>query len=174
MKLLDLITEQKNTYGCAMLYFDFPKINDIHNLIDNEHIYNDEEGYGLEKEPHVTLLYGLHDVVGDDLIRNVLNKFTFGNIKIHTPSLFNNEKYDVLKFDVDGDKLHDCNGHLKKYPHTSDYPDYHPHLTVGYLKKGFGQKYVDKLGSLNFDLQPKYAVYSKSTGEKVKIPIKFV
>ena len=49
------------------------------------------------------------------------------------------------QFDVKGDNLHDANEELKKYPFTSDYPDYHPHLTIGYLKPNKGKKYVDIL-----------------------------
>ena len=47
------------SYGCAMLYFDFPKMDELHKSIDEDDIYS-EDGHGLETEPHCTLLYGLH------------------------------------------------------------------------------------------------------------------
>ena len=52
-------------YGCAMLYFDFPKMSEIHDQIDPSDIYEDDKDktYGLEDEPHCTLLYGLHKEV---------------------------------------------------------------------------------------------------------------
>ena len=49
-------TEYK--YGCVMLYFKFPKMEELHNSIDSSD-YEDEDS--LEDEPHCTLLYGLHD-----------------------------------------------------------------------------------------------------------------
>jgi hypothetical protein len=30
---------------------------------------------------------------------------------------------------------------LKKFPFTSDYPDYHPHITLAFVKPGKGKKY---------------------------------
>lgn len=174
MKLLELITEQKIKYGCVMLHFDFPEINDIHKLINNEHIYDDEEGYGLENEPHVTLLYGLHDNVSNEHIHHALKNLKFDKCELHNPSLFNNEKYDVLKFDVNGNSLFKANKILTNFPHTTDYPDYHPHLTIGYLQKGMGQKYVDKIKNKPFTLTPKHMVYSKPNGDKIKFPINLI
>ena len=74
----------------------------------------------------------------------------------------------MLKFDVDGDGLHECNSDLRKYPHTNDFPDYHPHLTIGYIKKGKGQKYVDKFKKLTYILIPQHIVYSKIDGNKTE------
>jgi len=65
-------------YGCVMLYFGFSQINKIHDAINPDHLYTEDEDrtYGLEDEPHCTLLYGLHkEVTVDDikdLVRNML------------------------------------------------------------------------------------------------------
>lgn len=174
----DFITEKKQTYsyGCVMLYFNFPEINKIHDAINPDHLYTEDadQSYGVENEPHTTLLYGLHDTVSLDEVSSVLDKYTYYTCKIHSPSLFENEKYDVLKFDVTGDNLHETNADLKEFPFTSDYPDYHPHLTVAYLKPGMGKKYVDMLNTAKankFQLAPQYAVYSEANGTKTKISI---
>ena len=45
MKLINVLTEatgRKYEYGCAMLYFDFPQINEIHDLIESDDIYTEE------------------------------------------------------------------------------------------------------------------------------------
>lgn len=178
MKLInlikELITEKKNdTYGCAMLYFYFPEINKIQDDINPNDVY-EEEGdrtYGFEDEPHTTLLFGLHQEVTPDEIKDVLDQFTFGPCIISNASLFENEKYDVLKFDVSGDNLHDVNSALKKFPHTNSFPNYHPHLTIGYLKPGTGKRYVKMLKGYKYELQPQYAVYSSPDGTKTKIKI---
>ena len=179
IKLKNLINENSSStysYGCGMLYFDFPEIEQIHNLISPSDLYieDGDSTYGLEDEPHTTLLYGLHDEVSPISIDKTLGKFTYGNCKIHTPSLFKNEKYDVLKFDVSGDNLHQTNTELKKFPHTSSYPNYHPHLTIAYIKAGEGNKYVNMLnksGMNEFSLTPQYGIYSTSNGKKHRIEI---
>lgn len=175
-KLMNL-RENKQTYdyGCAMLYFSFPEINKIHDAINPEHIYVEEEGaFGLESEPHCTLLFGLHDdEVSVDEIENVLDQFTYYTCKLHNPSLFENEKYDVLKFDVTGDNLPETNEKLKQFPFTTDYPDYHPHMTIAYLKPGEGKQYVEMLKkSDDFWVAPTHAIYSQPDGTKNKITIK--
>jgi 2'-5' RNA ligase len=176
IKLSDLLKEEKQTYdyGCVMLYFNFPEMEKIHTLIDPVDIYTEEgdRSYGLEDEPHTTLLYGLHEGVSDQDIKNVLGKFEFGPCIIQNASTFNNEKYDVLKFDVKGDNLHEANEELKKYPYTSNFPDYHPHMTIAYLKPGKAKKYIAQLSGQEFELIPTHAVYSKPNGDQVKLIIK--
>jgi hypothetical protein len=177
MKLINVLTEatgRKYEYGCAMLYFDFPQINEIHDLIDSDDIYTEEGDttFGLEKEPHTTLLFGLHDGVTTDDISKVLTGFKYGNCNIKSASLFENEKYDVLKFDVDGENLHETNAKLRKFPHTNNFPDYHPHMTIAYIKPGMGKKYVDLLKGKSFQLLPQHAVYSKPDGSQDTLKIR--
>lgn len=174
MSILNEVKNQTYNYGCVMAYFNFPEIEYLHKLIDPNHIYTEDGGdsYGLETEPHTTLLYGLHDGVLINDVSEVLNKHSFGSCRLHNPSLFQNEKYDVLKFDVNGPSLNDVNKDLKKFPFTSDYPDYHPHLTVAYLKPGYGSRYVRKLGNIEYILKPIYGIYSEPNGTKTKIELK--
>lgn len=167
------------SYGCVMLYFNFPELNKIHNQIDSEDIYTEEEDktYGLEDEPHCTLLYGLHPEVTLEEIKQSIDNIVFSDCKVYNISCFNNEKYDVLKFDVGyptkgGAFLSKANNNLKQLPYTSDYPDYHPHLTIGYLKPGTGGKYIEKFKGLEYILKPEYIIYSQPNGDKTKIEIK--
>jgi hypothetical protein len=176
IKFIDILKEEKQTfdYGCVMLYFDFIQMNKIHDFIDPNDIYIQEgdRTFGLEDEPHCTLLYGLHDGVSNENIKSVLDKYTYTTLKAHNISLFENPDYDVLKFDVQGDNLHEINSDLQQYPYTSNFPDYHPHMTVGYLNSGSGKRYVEMLKDYEYELLPKYAVYSKPDGNKIKIKIK--
>jgi hypothetical protein len=57
---------------------------------------------------------------------------------------------------------------LVKLPHTTDYPDYHPHSTIAYLKKGKGEKYTDKLKGAEYIVNPSKIVYSKPDGNKIE------
>lgn len=169
--------QQTYDYGCSMLYFEFPEMEKIHAMIDPEHVYvnDDDSTFGLEKEPHVTLLYGLHsdEISDDDVIAH--SKDDHENVTLHNPSLFENEKYDVLKFDAKGESLHAANKRLVKFPHTTNFPDYHPHCTIAYLKSGKGK---EVLKVLKEKLDPEYGVeckeivYSKPDGTKVKHSLK--
>ena len=176
IKFLDLLKEEKQTYnfGCVMLYFDFPEINKIHDTINPDDVYIQEgdRSFGYENEPHCTLLYGLHDGVTTNNIKKVLDKYTYTILKAHNASLFENPDYDVLKFDIKGDNIHETNKDLQQYPFTSNFPDYHPHMTIAYLKPGSGKRYVKILKEFEYDLIPQYAVYSKPNGDKDKIKVK--
>lgn len=174
MKLTKLIWERsgvKCDYGCVMLYFNFPEIFKFQDAIDP----NDLASAGFEDEPHCTLLYGLHDSkINDQEIQDVLDQYTFTTCKVHNFSLFENDKHDVLKLDVVGDNLSNCNKDLKEFPNSNEYPNYNPHITVAYLKPGTGKKYCDSFNEKvkEFWLMPQYAVYSKSNGIKKKINIR--
>ena len=152
-------------YGCVMVYFNAPKLKDIQDLISTDHL--DENEKGIEDEHHVTLLYGIHsnDVSDNDVI-DAARGFS-GDIILRDIGLFQND-CDVLKFEANNPTLHSCNFNLKKLPYTSDYPDYKPHATVAYLKKGKGEYYVDRLRDVSITAKPTHLVYSKPDGSKIK------
>ena len=166
--------KQTYDYGCVMLYFDFPEIKNLHSLIDEEDIYTEDgdRSFGLEDEPHTTLLFGLHEEVTDGDVKNVLDQLRFGECKLYNVSKFDNPDYDVLKFDVSGPGLHTANAKLKQFPHTSNFPNYHPHATIAYLQPGTADRYIEALKDQDFRLIPTHAVYSKPNGEQVQMNIK--
>jgi hypothetical protein len=168
--VIDLNEGLKSTYdsNCAMLYFDFPVMQQIHKEISANDIYNSEKdgGFGLEDEPHCTLLYGLKPDVSLQQVKEKLKGFDFNECLAHNISLFENDEYDVLKFDIKGDNLHAANKTLCELPYSSDYPDYHPHMTVAYLKPGKGNKYLTILNAQEHSLKPLHIVYSMTDGSK--------
>jgi 2'-5' RNA ligase len=171
-KFKEYINENSSyDYGCVMLYFNFKEIKNIHSIIEKDDIYIEpyDQSYGLEDEPHCTLLYGLHKNVKLEEVKKIVNNFKFEECIIKNVSLFEND-YDVLKFDVEGKNLKECNEKLKKLPHTSDY-QYHPHLTIAYIKKGKGKKYINMLKDKKYKIDPLYIIYSYSNGKKEIIEI---
>lgn len=168
-------SKETYSYGCAMLYFNFPGMEEIHRMIDPEDIYTEEKDrtYGLEDEPHVTLLYGLHsDEINDQDVIDVCKEKKVGDIKLYNASLFENKDYDVLKFDADNEVLFEINKNLEdNFPYSTDYPDYHPHSTIAYIKSGKGAKYVDMLKGKEFIATPDKIVYSKPDGTRIENPI---
>lgn len=158
-------------YGCVMVYFDFDKDewSKILGIIDVDDLYEpkDETGFGKEYEPHATILYGLHTDVPDDDIIDEINKIKKPIIKLGKVSAFENEKFDVLKIDIESDDLHKLNKSFKKFPNTNDYPSYHPHTTIAYVKPKMAEKYIKKLNDLNIIVfEPDKIVYSKANGDK--------
>jgi 2'-5' RNA ligase len=156
-------------YGCVMIYLDIPNWNEIISMIDPEDIYHPEDQTkGLETNPHVTILYGLHNTVTDSDVKSLVNQIDINkiNLKIAGIGVFENKDFDVVKFNVDSRYLHQINSMFRKLPHTSEYPDYNPHITIAYVKPGSGKKY--KQDSYEYQL-PKIRniVYSKTNGEKV-------
>lgn len=172
-KLMGLKENKKkvNGFGCVMVNVVFPEFSEIKNKIDKDDLYNDpnDDSFGLEKTPHVTLLYGIHDTVKDSEVELIINNSKLnGNVILTKVSLFENEKFDVLKFDVEKtDDLVSINEKLSKLPVTTDYPIFNPHLTICYLKPNSGDKYVNLFKDVKFELWIKNIVYSKNNGEKI-------
>jgi len=160
-------------YGCAMLYFDFPEMENIHSMINPVDVYIDENdpASGLQNTPHVTLLYGFLKEVTSHQIAKIVSWQTYGKAKIHNASIFDNEKYDILKFDVEANELYEVNKKLKVLPHVSKFPVYCPHMTIGEMKKGSGKKYADMLSEIEYFLKPSHCVYNAPDGEKHEIEI---
>jgi 2'-5' RNA ligase len=156
-------------YGCSMIFFEFPEMKSIHQEIEQ----SDLSGSGLEEDPHVTLLYGLHsDEIEDQTVLDISSSEEIDSITLHNVSAFENEEYDVLKFDVDSPVLHRLNSKLVELPHTNKFPKYHPHCTIAYLKPGTAKKYIASFEGRAYEVFPTKIIYSKPDGEKVTKAIK--
>ena len=164
-----------HSFGCVMLFFDVDKKNwgDVQLLIDEEDIYTEEgdKSFGREDEPHITLLYGLHATNSDDKIKEVSEKMEIIEVELKKITIFEKDKYDVVKFDIIGkskDKLSKINKEYVKLPHTTDYPNYEPHSTLAYVKSGCGKKYIKTLSDdTKITVKCDKIVYSKADGNKI-------
>ena len=70
----------------------------------------------------------------------------FGPIEadMENVSIFEGDKYDVVKVDIDSEALRKANalvGDTEALPGET-FKDYKPHATIAYVKKGEGKKYV--------------------------------
>ena len=142
------MTADGKSYGCIMVEFDMPEQlcqSVIKRLGLESDVYDDDsKEYGIETKPHVTLLYGIHEDVSLDEIKKHLPSISEMTAIISGISHFKCNDYDVLKFDIDSPKLHEINKNIcDNVPFTNEFPDYIPHMTIAYLKKGCGEKYND-------------------------------
>jgi 2'-5' RNA ligase len=154
---------------CVLLLTDIPLWETTLGIIKDEDLYIESEKYGKENEQHITLLYGLlTGKYNDDDVEKILSDYTKINFSIKGIGIFENpdKPYDVVKFDIVSDDCGKVNEALKQLPYENDFPDYHPHMTLAYVKKGLGNKYKKDFSNVYDDYSTKVKL-SKSTGEKV-------
>lgn len=134
------------SYSCLMLDLSFlqDEVYDIHEAICPCDVYDDEPGHGIEKDTHITVMYGIQGHYTPYEVYNALELFPI-KFKIKGISLFENSKFDVVKFDIISKDLHDLHNQINDKLDCSgnSYPNYHPHCTIFYAKKGTGKYYVD-------------------------------
>ena len=101
-------------------------------LIDTKDLFGD----GFEDEPHVTVLYGLHALDPSIQLIEIVETYPKFAITLGNISLFKEEKYDVVKVDVDCSDLYALRS---AFMNSGDYfslthPEYIPHMTVAFVK----------------------------------------
>jgi 2'-5' RNA ligase len=99
---------------------------------------------GMER-PHITIKHGLHDN-DPSAARSIISKHgpitvTVGNVEILSPR---DKDYDVVVQRVDSPELRALNKELsEKLSVTETHPEYKPHITIGYVKRGLGTRYAN-------------------------------
>ena len=151
--------------GCLMLYFDIKNWKKIKSLVKIEDLHEN----GFSNNPHVTILYGLVGFQDQQQIIDLVKTFSKDiEVELDYISTFEKDEFDVIKFDIDNQLINDLNIKIKKFINSNDYPVYHPHLTIAYLKKGKGKDYVGEIEPIT--IKAKYYVYSLPlTNKKIKI-----
>lgn len=140
--------------GCIMLELPISNWDDILSVIEEEDIYDVQGGkipFGLQKRPHLTLLYPIKNNVTFDEVKNQLDEVVKDepiNIVTKNIEVFDGSNYDILVIKVEDNpylkKIHNyLSSHLPNYNKHS----FNPHITIGYIKKGTGDKYCKNLKS---------------------------
>jgi len=161
------------SYSCLMLdcqdlYSDIAK---IHEQIASEDVYDDEPGHGCEHEIHITVKYGIHLTKPSEALSEV-SLFPI-RYKIKGISLFENENFDVLKFDIQSTDLRKLNKQVcEKLECTDKFPVYSPHMTCAYIKPGIGKKYINlKSHIIGSSFVSNRFIFSNPNSEKVWIDV---
>lgn len=124
----------------------------IKEFIDEDDLYIEKShdgkswSYGSEDDPHITVKFGFNFDEPDRVIK-VLKGEKGGRVKIEEADIFdNNGEYDVLILRCTSKVLGKLHNKLTNDLKTKDtYPNYNPHITIGYFKKGMANKYRDKV-----------------------------
>lgn len=131
-------------YAFLMINYETPSlIKDLQKQVKDSELYVKDGKYGLEKETHVTLVPCLENDVNIDELKTLIEPLKKYEILLTNISKFECQDFDVLKCDVFSQLLFDTNKKIKdKYPTHSEHKEYHPHVTIAYLKKGMADKYL--------------------------------
>ncbi len=144
-------------------------------LIKDADVYTDENdpSYGREETPHVTVKYGL-ETENSEEVRKILESEKPFDVTLGKTSIFENadKPYDVVKIDVDSPELHRLNKLISDNAKVTDtFPDYKPHVTLAYVKKGTGKNYVGNNSLEGKKISFDSITFSSKNGETVDIPL---
>lgn len=173
--LVILPKKNNDSSGCLMLYYEPCFWDKIVSLIDESDIYKEDDKYGIESEPHVTVLYGFTNDMDvtriEDYLNTIKSPIQFSLEKI---DIFENEKFDVVKFNVKSPQLHVLHSFFKEnFDNVESYPTYQPHSTIAYVKKGMGRKYKRSLKT-PIIVDSSHFVYSTADREQYHIdPLRY-
>jgi 2'-5' RNA ligase len=111
-------------------------------IIPDSEIFPDE---GREDESHITVIYGL-DSKDFEAVKVSLKDVKQFSVTLNKTSLFwNDKRYDVLKIDINSPALQKLHFKLREeFKVKKSFPEYCPHMTLAYLKKGYAEKYIDE------------------------------
>lgn len=109
----------------------------------DENKWKDPKGkYGRAHNAHITVKYGIEDDDPRDLVKALR---AFGPVKaaLGKISLFEQKDHDVVKAEVSSEDLHRLNALVREKTNNKDFhPEYIPHATIAYVKKGKGEDLV--------------------------------
>ena len=175
--------ENLNT-GCLMLSVPMMKqvVSRMHDDLERiliGHGYKRDVDFEFDKYVHITVAFGININTDINLIKEIIkNRPSY--FQITELSLFENNNFDIIKFDVMSSDLRILNHIIKsKMEVKSTYNEYHPHLTVAYAPKGMGVELITRLNKLlyeelNFRFEPlthssKYTYSTSMEGERITL-----
>jgi len=136
---------RKENFSCVMAYVVNKKLRNaivsFFHSIPDELLFNgrDEDGDRFDKppDPHVTILYGIKTSNINEIIKPFKDihyiSFKLGKVTFFDHS---NKKWMVLKVEVQSNTLDMLNNRIKReLDFEKSFDEYHPHITIAYLKK---------------------------------------
>ncbi len=171
---MNLITENRhNEFGCLMAMVEPTRGPHIikfgKTVIPSQILYIDpnDSTYGYDDEPHITTKYGYSPDLTRANLATILQGIKPFVVKLTGLTQFQNEKYDVVKFDVENNEiLSEIRRRCDCYKNEDKYPDYKPHMTLAYVQKG---RFPHIKEGLNLSVPVTRFKYSGQNGKKLYI-----
>ncbi|HRT84923.1 MAG TPA: 2'-5' RNA ligase family protein [Bacteroidales bacterium] len=117
------------------------------NIITDDMLFFDPQepdDYGREKDPHITIKFGLTQSYKPEQMAEFLKGTKPFFIRITGMDIFQNPKFDVVKMNVEGEKLNRLRQIFDQLPNADKYKVYHPHMTLAYLRPGLGSRFQNR------------------------------
>lgn len=110
---------------------------------DDDLWYDDKGGCGREDDMHCTVLYGLTAQEPPKELRGIVHQTRPFTLLLKGVSLFEQDDHDVVKLDVESEELHTLSSVIRRTcDNENKFPEYKPHVTIAYVKKGKGKDLV--------------------------------
>lgn len=133
-------------------------IKDIQKNIDKDKLYDgeDEPGWvenGIQKLFHITVLFGVNDNIEDE-VKKVFDKYRPVHIETTNIKYFSSDpNYDVAVVRCKSEELTKIHDELKNSLENKEtYPNYKPHITIAYLKKGERLDDVEQISNISWEV----------------------
>lgn len=136
-------------------------------LISNSNLFGD----GFETDPHITLLYGIHEEYPTPQLVDILETHPKFNLTLSDISLFDEDDgFDVVKAEIHCNDLFVLHSTLLNVCHyTLTFPEYIPHATIAFVKKGSCDHLVGHRALHGLSFVVDSITFSGSDGTKRKI-----
>jgi hypothetical protein len=162
----------KNEYGCLMAIV--PPTHGPHivkfgkTVIPQSLLYTkpDDDSYGYDNEPHVTVKFGYAPDLNKQDLATILRGIKPFNVILHALTQFNNSDFDVVKFDAESPVLRELRTRADRFPNQDKFPEYKPHMTLAYVKPNSFGHIKEKL---NISVPIRHFKYSGADGRKILI-----
>lgn len=128
-------------------------------------------GDGFETDPHITLLYGIHEEYPTSQLVDILETHPKFNVTLSDISLFEeDDKFDVVKVEIHCNDLYVLYSTLLNVCHyTLSHPEYIPHATIAFVKKGSSAHLIGHRAFHGLSFVVDSIIFSGSDGIKRKI-----
>lgn len=147
--LLKLADYSNSTVQIIYNSEDTEAILDFTKMVEDEDLFINADFKGRETNPHITVLYGIHERTPD--------KLDFSGVILPTEvewlelGKFEAPTHDVLIIKVKKDEVLQSLFDFvnEAYPdNDNSFPNYVPHTTIAYVKKGKADKYIEEYSDL--------------------------
>lgn len=100
-------------------------------------VYKPGSQYGRTTDMHITVKYGLHTTDAEQ-IKNKIKGFGQFEVTLGEITRFAkpDKDYDVVKLEVESDKLKELYKLLGELENSDEWPEFRPHITFAYIENG--------------------------------------